>query len=152
MRTGALILLLGGSGCARHQLAVLSPPDVTTFIHWYDGAWNGRDTAMVNALLAPDYVYFSAQGGVTERAATLALLASPDYHLQAATRSDVNVTHSSAGLVVLSSRWRGHGTWQGRPFRDDQRCSVVLRHTGRQWHVLAEHCTPIPEAPPVPPN
>jgi ketosteroid isomerase-like protein len=152
LRAVPLMLLAVVAGCSGHRLAVLSPSDVATVIHRYDSAWNGRDTAMVNALLAPDYVYFSSRGGLTERPAALSMLAAPGYVLQAATRSDVVVTHSSPGLVVVSSRWRGHGTWQGEPFRDYQRCSLVLRQTGAQWQVLAEHCTQIPGPPPVPPN
>jgi ketosteroid isomerase-like protein len=147
--TAALLVL---TACAHPRLAVLAPSDVNVLIHRYDCAWNGRDTAIVNALLAPDYVYFSSRGDVANRDSALAMLTSPAYVLNAATRSDVIVTHASPGVVVVASRWRGHGTWQGRPFTDDQRCSLVLRQADRQWQVLAEHCTQLAASSPEPPN
>ncbi len=39
--------------------------------------------------------------------------------------------------MIVSSRWRGRGTYEGKPFVDDQRCSVVIA----SGTVLMEHCT-----------
>jgi ketosteroid isomerase-like protein len=113
-------------------------------IDTYDAAWNRRDSAVVAALLAPDYVYFSSTGRVTPRAETLALLTSPHYALAAAERSELQVTHTAPVLAVASSRWRGHGTWRGEVFDDDQRCSLVFTRATGQWRLLSEHCTQIP--------
>jgi ketosteroid isomerase-like protein len=113
----------------------------------YDEAWNRRDTTAVAAALTDDYVYFSSTGRVVTRDGTLELLASPDYRLEEADRSEVRVTHESRGAAVVSSRWRGRGSWEGTPFEDDQRCSVVLRRFRGRWGLLSEHCTQIADPP-----
>ncbi len=120
-----------------------APEQIRAVIRTYDAAWNRRDTATVAAILAEDYVYFSSEGAVVPRTETLAFLASPTYLLQAAERSELEVTHATSTTAVVSSRWRGHGTWQGQRFNDDQRCSLILDHAGGRWRFLAEHCTQI---------
>ncbi len=54
---------------------------------------------------------------------------------------------SAAAAAVVSSRWEGQGTYQGKPFTDDQRCGQVWLQTAGEWHVLSEHCIQI--APPA---
>ena len=95
----------------------------------YDAAWNRRDSLAVGAALSPGYVYFSSTGRVVTREGALEFLRSPEYRLAAAERSEVRVTHASPEAAVVASRWRGHGTWRGESFRDDQRCSLVLHRT-----------------------
>jgi ketosteroid isomerase-like protein len=131
------------SGCTE----AAEPDAVERAIRAYDTAWNTRDSAAVAAALAPDYVYFSSTGGVTTRDSTLAFLTSPDYRLEAAARAELRVVHESSDAAVVSSRWRGRGTWRGETFVDDQRCSLVLRRSGGRWQILSEHCTQIAAAP-----
>jgi ketosteroid isomerase-like protein len=120
-----------------------TPDEIRSVINTYDAAWNRRDSARVAAVLAPDYVYFSSTGQLTPRAETLALLTSPNYVLTSAERSELQVTHAAATVALASSRWRGHGRWQGKAFTDDQRCSLVFGRTAGHWQLLAEHCTQI---------
>jgi hypothetical protein len=120
--------------------------EVLAIIDTYDSAWNRRDTGTVATLLADDYMYLSSDGRVLPRAETLGFLASPDYVLETAERSEVEISHLTAGMAVLSSRWHGHGTWRGEPFMDDQRCSLVLERAAGRWQLLAEHCTQIKPA------
>jgi ketosteroid isomerase-like protein len=130
---------LGGSSAP----TALSPDqDVVHFVEEYDRAWNNKDAAAAGSFLAPDYVYFSSKGQVESRSQVLDLLLSPKYILASAERTEVKV-YRMAGTAVVSSRWRGHGSYDGREFHDDQRCSVVLVQKGQGWRVLAEHCTQI---------
>ncbi len=124
---------------------------VAALIAAYDRAWNGRDAATVDRLLAPDYQYFTSIGGLTSREETLRFLTLPDYRLEHADRSEIAV-RVSGPVAVASSRWRGHGTYRGRRFTDDQRCGQVwLRGgAGAGWHLLSEHCTQIAAAPASP--
>jgi ketosteroid isomerase-like protein len=121
-----------------------APPqdDVLRFVEAYDHAWNTKDTATVGRLLASDYVYFSSQGQVETRQHTLDMLLSPKYILASAERSELKVYRVS-DTAVVSSRWQGHGSYDGKEFRDDQRCSIVLVRQGQGWQVLSEHCTQI---------
>ncbi len=117
--------------------------EIRVVIETYDAAWNRGDSTVVSAFLAPDYVYFSSAGRVTPRDETLAFLTSPDYVLEAAERTELQLTHVDAAVTVVGSRWRGHGTWRGDPFRDDQRCSLVLARATEGWRILTEHCTQV---------
>ena len=133
------LAILGAS-----QAQTLLPPDedVIQIIEEYDHAWNNKDASAVARLLAPDYVYFSSTGQVQSRQHMLDIVLSPKYVLASAERSEVKVYRLS-GTAVVSSRWKGHGSYDGKEFRDDQRCSVVLVRDGQRWQVLSEHCTQI---------
>jgi ketosteroid isomerase-like protein len=133
------LAVLGGSPA---RTALSPDEDVVHFVEEYDRAWNHKDAAAAGSFLAPDYVYFSSKGQVESRSQVLDLLLSPKYILASAERSEVKV-YRMAGTAVVSSRWRGHGSYDGREFHDDQRCSVVLVQKGQGWRVLAEHCTQI---------
>jgi uncharacterized protein DUF4440 len=127
-------------------------PQVPTFVTQYDSAWNRRDTSAVSRLLAPQYQYFTSRGGVSSRAETMAMLSASDYRLEHAERSEIAVSVSGP-VAVVSSRWQGHGTYRGRPFKDDQRCGQTWLLTNRTPQLLSEHCVQItPATPPAPPN
>jgi ketosteroid isomerase-like protein len=108
----------------------------------YDQAWNHKDAATVDKVLAAEYVYFSSTGSLTSRQKTLELLASPKYHLTSAERSEIK-TFRAGDTVVVSSRWRGKGTYNDEPINDDQRCSLVFGKESKDWKLLSEHCTQI---------
>jgi ketosteroid isomerase-like protein len=115
----------------------------------YDSAWNRRDTAAVNRLLAPGYQYFSSRGDVSARAETLRFLSAPDYKLEFAHRSEGTVTLSGP-VAVLSSRWQGRGSYRGEPFNDDQRCGQTWLQNGGNWQLVSEHCVQIAPPPASP--
>jgi ketosteroid isomerase-like protein len=116
--------------------------DISRFIERYDKAWNNKDAAVIERILAPDYVYFSSKGEVRSRQSVLDELLSPKYILASAERTEIKA-YRTAGTAVVSSRWKGQGTYDGREFHDDQRCSIVLAQGKRGWLVLSEHCTQI---------
>ena len=122
--------------------------EVEAFVARYDSAWNQRDTSTVSLLLAPRYQYFTSRGGVSSRAETLAMLSAPDYRLEHAKRSEIAVSLSGP-VAVVSSRWQGHGTYRGRPFKDDQRCGQTWLETSESWQLVSEHCVQITPATPL---
>ena len=119
-----------------------SEGDVVKFVEKYDKAWNHKDAAAIESILAPDYVYFTSKGGIESRQALIDELMSATYKLTSAERSELKVYFAS-GTAVVSSRWKGQGTYKGAEFHDDQRCSIVLAREGQSWQVLSEHCTQI---------
>ena len=120
-----------------------TPQDsVAALVAEYDRAWNQRDTAVVARILAPDYQYFTSRGGVESREAALKILASPAYRLEQASRSEITVRVTEP-VAVVSSRWKGTGTYQGERFTDDQRCGQVWLRGTRGWRILSEHCVQI---------
>ena len=116
--------------------------DISRYVKRYDDAWNHKDTAAIERILAPDYVYFSSKGQVRSRQSLLEELLSPKYKLASAERTELKV-YLTLGTAVVSSRWKGHGTSDGQEFHDDQRCSIVLVRAKQGWLVLSEHCTQI---------
>jgi ketosteroid isomerase-like protein len=115
---------------------------IVSFVQTYDRAWNRKDVTAVERILADRYLYFTSTGGVSSRQRTLDMLRSPKYVLDSAERSEIEV-YRTGNTVIVSSRWKGNGTYDAEKFRDDQRCGIVLARAGRSWKVLSEHCTQI---------
>ena len=116
--------------------------NISRFVEMYDNAWNHKDAAAIERILAPDYVYFSSKGQVTSRQSLIEELLSPKYKLASAERTELKV-YLTLDTAVVSSRWKGNGTYDGKEFNDDQRCSIVLARGKQGWLVLSEHCTQI---------
>ena len=109
----------------------------------YDTAWNKKDVAGVSAVLADEYLYFTSTGGTTDRKRTLEFLASPDYKLTFAERSEIVAVNGTDDILLVSSRWKGRGTYGKEVINDDQRCGLVfIRQKGR-WKIFSEHCVQI---------
>jgi hypothetical protein len=117
---------------------------VVAAVEAYDAAWATKDTAAAGRWLAPKYQYFSSVGALRSRDHMLAFLVRPDYRLDFAERTEVEVTLDGETAVV-SSRWRGTGAWSGGAIDDDQRCGQVFVRREPAWQVLSEHCVQITE-------
>ena len=142
IRSLVLLTCLAIVGTAPERPAPAADDDVIHFVQEYDRAWNNKDSAAVARFLASDYVYFSSKGQVESRQHMLDMLLSPKYIVASAERIEMKVYRMS-DTAVVSSRWKGRGSYDGKEFRDDQRCSVVLVRQGQGWQVLSEHCTQI---------
>lgn len=132
-------LFFSGAACATDPRP---EAEVISAVQAYDQAWNRKDAAGFERTLADEYVYFTSKGGVRSRQRWVEFLGSPKYELASAERSEIAV-HRTADVAVVSSRWKGHGSYDGKPFRDDQRCGLVLARSPEGWKVLSEHCTQI---------
>lgn len=108
----------------------------------YDDAWNKKDAKTVGEILADEYVYFSSVGGLSTRKDSLDFLVSPKYVLTFVERSEIK-TFRSGETVVVSSRWKGKGSWAEGEINDDQRCGQVFVKEGKAWKLLSEHCVQI---------
>jgi ketosteroid isomerase-like protein len=117
-------------------------PAVVEVLAKYDAAWNKKDTKTVDSILAPGYIYFSSTGGLTPRARTLEFLISPKYTLTFAERTEIQ-TYRTGNTVIVSSRWKGKGTYDQGAIDDDQRCGLVFVKLGKAWKLVSEHCAQI---------
>src|SRR6266567_1917038 len=138
----AILLWLTSCGVSPAQTTQASEESIIHLVERYDSAWNRKDAASVKQILAADYVYFTSKGGIQSRQHVLDTLLSSKYVLASAERSEMKVYRASDAAVV-SSRWKGHGSYDGQEFHDDQRCSIVLVREKQVWQVLSEHCTQI---------
>ena len=134
-----LSLLITAGGYAQ---TTLSGP-VGNALAKYDQSWNTRNVKAVAQILADDYVYFSSTGSLTERKPTLEFLASPDYKLTFVERSEIKLLSQSNTVAVVSSRWKGRGTFGKEEINDDQRCGLVFVKQAGAWKLLSEHCVQI---------
>ncbi len=141
-KVAAPIFLVAVCAMAFAQTTQSQEAEIVRFVRSYDNAWNHKDAAAIERMLAPDYVYFSSEGQVRSRQYLLNMLLSPKYKLASAERAELKV-YVTSGTAVVSSRWKGHGTYDGQPFHDDQRCSIVLARANEKWLVSSEHCTQI---------
>ena len=130
-------ILLFACGVAAQEVAVRKA------LTDYDNAWNKKDVAAISLILADDYVYFSSTGALTDRRATLDFLSSPDYKLTFVERSQIKLVSKSEVVAVVSSRWKGRGTYGKEAIDDDQRCGLVFVKYRKVWKLLSEHCTQI---------
>ena len=108
----------------------------------YDDAWNKKDAKTVGEVLAEEYVYFSSTGALSNRKETLDFLVSPKYVLTFVERSEIKAFRRGE-TVVVSSRWKGKGSWAEGEINDDQRCGQVFVKDGKNWKMLSEHCVQI---------
>ncbi len=127
---------------AAAQKVAANNPDVISVLKKYDDAWNGKYRAAVDKILAPEYIYFSSTGGMTSRKRTLEFLVSPGYKLDFVERSEIT-SYRTGDTVVISSRWKGKGTYDKEEINDDQRCSLIFSKLKGQWKLASEHCTQI---------
>ena len=143
----AAAALLGALACARPPEPEKPPPaggmlekEALKLVSRYDDAWMRKDLRTIDHLLAPEYVYFSSKGEVSDFAATRAMLSSEGYRLERGRREDLKA-YRHGETVVVSSHWTGAGVFDGKPFTDDQRCSVVVAFSGGSGRILSEQCT-----------
>ena len=139
----AIAIVLMSSVFAFGQKASPHEAPVRKALTEYDAGWNRKDRDGVSQLLADDYVYFSSTGGLTDRKKTLEFLVSPDYKLTFVERSEITVLSASDRVTVVSSRWKGRGTFGKEEINDDQRCGLVFVKSGKAWKLLSEHCAQI---------
>ena len=142
------VSVLGASACGsppppRNGAGGALEAEALKVVARYDDAWMRKDLKAVTQILAPEYVYFSSKGDTSDLAATKAMLSSPGYRLERGRRDQLKA-YRYGSTVVVSSHWTGAGVFDGRPFTDDQRCSVAVGFSDAVARVLSEHCTQIP--------
>ena len=141
-KLAALIFFFAVSAVPFAQTTPSQEAEIVQVVRSYDNASNHKDAAALQRILAPEYVYFSSEGQVRSRQYLLDMLLSPKYKLASAERRELKV-YVTSGTAVVSSRWKGHGTYDGQKFNDDQRCSIVLARAKEKWLVSSEHCSQI---------
>jgi hypothetical protein len=118
---------------------------VRAAISAYDAAWLAKDSARVAGILAPGYLYYTSNGGISERERSLSFLADTSYHLEKSVRTDVRLDQDGP-VVRVTSRWEGKGWYQGKPVLDDQTCGQIWIWKDARWRLYSEHCV---NRPPV---
>ncbi len=108
----------------------------------FDDGWEHKNLHAVDSVLSPYYIYFTQSGGTFSRDSVVATAGENSYLLHDMSRSELDVT-LDGNTAIVSTRWKGKGTYRGTPFDEDQRCSIVLIKKNNKVEILSEHCTPI---------
>ncbi len=122
--------------------APLTREEVIEVIRKFDEGWKSKDLKAVDAVLAPAYIYFTQSGGLFSRDSVVATAGSPTYSLESLSRSAYYV-ELYGNTAIVSTRWQGKGVYNGKPFDEDQRCSITVLKLDNKIEILSEHCTPI---------
>lgn len=120
----------------------LTKEEVIAVIEKFDNAWEHKNMNGVDSTLAKEYTYFTQSGGIFSRDSVVATAGESDYTLHDMSRDNLEITIVD-NTAIVSTRWKGKGTYRGGPFDEDQRCSVVVVKRGNKAEILSEHCTPI---------
>jgi uncharacterized protein (TIGR02246 family) len=104
----------------------------------WNQAWLERDAATVERLAASDYVYVAPNGLTLDRRAILAIIRSPSYRLDRASRTEVVVRPLGPEAALVRHRSRAAGSYEGTSFTDDHRCVMVCEKQAGEWRVVLE--------------
>ena len=139
-----LLLLIGFIGSGRSSSATVSAikDDVERLNEIWNRAWLEKDAALIEKLMADDYVYIAPNGKVIDRRTILNVIKSTSYHLEYSTRTPVLVKPAGGDAAVMVFRSQAAGSLAGKSFKDDHKCTMLCVRQGSGWRVLLEQCTP----------
>jgi uncharacterized protein (TIGR02246 family) len=115
--------------------------DLRTLSERWFQAWLEKDAAIVERLMAEDYIYVGPSGLVLDRSAILAVIRSPSYRLDRGTRTEVVVRAVGQDAAVVRHRYQGAGSFEGTSFTDDHRCLMVWEKHAGAWRLVMEQCS-----------
>jgi ketosteroid isomerase-like protein len=101
-------------------------------------AWRERDAATVERLTAEDYLYVAPNGLTLDRQAILAIIRSPTYRLDRATRTRVVIRALGREAAVVRYCSQAAGSFQGAPFTDDHGGVMVCEKQDGEWRIVME--------------
>lgn len=108
----------------------------------WNQAWLENNVALVEKLMADDYLYIAPDGKLLDCNAILNVMKSPSYHLERSSRTSLVIKSAGedVGLMVFHSQ--AAGTFEGKSFEDDHNCTMVCVRRGNEWQVWLEQCSP----------
>ncbi len=136
------IFVIGLIGWACHPEPVLTKAEVLKVIERFDSGWQNKDSALVDSVLSPHYLYFTQSGNTFDRASLVTTAGSQVYTLQTMKREEVTI-QLDGNTAVVNTIWSGKGFYHGEEFNDRQRCSITIVKHRKKVRILSEHCTPI---------
>ena len=107
----------------------------------WNRAWLDKDARTVEELMTEDYVYVAPNGQTLDRLAILSIIRSPGFRIHSGSRTEVSIRSLTPDTGVVLHRWQGEGTYAGKSFKDDHRCTMVCIRQGSEWRVALEHCS-----------
>jgi hypothetical protein len=107
----------------------------------WNSAWLENDSATVDRLMAPEYVYVAPNGQILDRRAILGVILSPSYKIHRATWTELQIKVFGNDAAVILDRLQGAGTFNGETFTDDNRCARVCIRRNGAWQIAFEQAS-----------
>ncbi len=138
------LMLIGLNSCSRSSSAEDSnvTADLERLNQMWERAWLDKDVALVEKLMADEYVFIAPNGQMLDRQAILKIIQSPSYHLDNGTRTEVIIKQVGEDAAVVVHRSQAEGSFEGTSFKDDHRCTMLCVRRGGEWRVILEQCSP----------
>jgi hypothetical protein len=109
----------------------------------WNQAWLENNVPLVEKLMAEDYLYITPGGKLMDRNAILNIMKSPSYRLDNSTRTPLVIKAAGEDAAVMVFHSQASGTFEGKSFQDDHKCTMLCVRRGGEWRVLLEQCSPI---------
>ena len=109
----------------------------------WNAAWLENDSATVDRLMAPEYVFIAGNGLVLDRSAILGVIRSPSYKIHHGAWTEVQINLFSDSAAIIIDRWTGTATLNGNTFNDDNRCSRFCLRRNGAWQIVFEQASPV---------
>jgi hypothetical protein len=142
MRRNILFILFVVTALYSCEQEPITKDEVINAIKKFDDGWQNKNLHAVDSVLSPAYIYFTQSGSTFSRDSVVATAGENSYTLNDMSRTEIAVTLYD-NTAIVSTRWKGKGTYRGTTFDEDQRCSIVLIKKNNKVEILSEHCTPI---------
>ena len=108
----------------------------------WNGAWLEKDAALVEKMMADEYVYIAPNGQLLDRQTILNIIRSASYRLDRSTRTEVIIKPVGSDSAAVVFRSLAEGAYEGKSFKDDHRCTMLCARRGPEWQIALEHCSP----------
>ena len=108
----------------------------------WNRAWLEKDAALVEKMMADEYVYIAPNGQVIDRQTILKIIRSASYRLDRSTRTEVIIKPVGKDSAAVVFRSQAEGAYEGKSFKDDYRCTMLCGRRSTEWQVVLEQCSP----------
>jgi len=122
-----------------------TPPDLARQAHEYERAQIEGDVAVLERLIAPDFVLVGGDGSRVGKAAHIAEFTSPQLDLEPVVVRDP-VEHVWTNGAALGGTADLRGTFDGAPFRQTLHYIDVWALRDGEWRVVYGQATRVPAA------
>ncbi len=118
-------------------------PDLRKASDDFDNAFETKNAAMFEKLLADDFTHTNETGRMTNKKDEIASMTSPDLVFTASKAEDkkFRIHRNSA---VETGRYTATGTYKGKPFSETGRYTTTWVYKHGTWQIAADHTSVIP--------
>ena len=116
--------------------------DLERLSETWNQAWLVKDAAVVEKMMADDYVYIGPNGQLLDRQTLLRVIRSESYRLDRSTCTEVIIKPVGNDSAAVVFRSRAEGVYDGKSFNDDHRCTSLCARRGGEWQIVLQHCSP----------